>query len=146
VKRTNIEFLIGWLDALRRDDRKTLLASLDPDVVWQGLKPDWVCRGPEEVVDVFIQHRDPGREVESLEFIGAERHAILHARGPGVREIEIELEDGIYNAFAISDGRVTRIDDFADRAAALSTGESRTGRLGLEAERRRPWKPIASAT
>jgi ketosteroid isomerase-like protein len=120
MKRTNIGLLMGWLDALRRDDRKTLLESLEPEVVWQGLKPDWVCRGPEAVVDVFSQHRDAGREVESLELIGAEGHAILHARGPGVREIEIELEDGIYNVFAISDGSVTRIDDFADRAAAFT--------------------------
>ena len=121
MKRTNIEFLIAWLDALRRDDRRTLLASLEPEVVWQGLKPDWVCHGPEAVVDVFSQHRDAGRDVESIELIGAERHAVLHACGPGVREIEIELEDGIYNVFAMSNGRVTRIDDFTDRAAAFST-------------------------
>jgi|SRR5215211_1016277 len=125
--RTNVGFLIGWLDALRRDDRQTVLASLEPEVVWQGLKPDWVCRGPEAVVDVFSQHRDAGREVESLELLGAERHAVLHARGPGVREIEVELEDGIYNVFAISDGRVMRIDDFADRAAAFSTAGIENG-------------------
>jgi hypothetical protein len=63
VKRDNIEFMVGWLEAL------------PPDI------------------------------------------AILHACGAGV--LEIELDDGIYNVFAISDGRVTRIDDYAERQAAL---------------------------
>jgi hypothetical protein len=36
MKRTTIEFMIGWLDALRRDDVATLTATLEPDVVWQA--------------------------------------------------------------------------------------------------------------
>jgi hypothetical protein len=118
MKRDNIEFLIGWLDALRRDDRDALRATLDPGIVWQGLKEEWVCHGTDEVVDVFTRQRDAAREVAALELIGAEHHAILHAVGAGV--LEIELDDGIYNVFAISDGRVTRIDDFADRADAMA--------------------------
>jgi hypothetical protein len=43
MKRDNIEFMVGWLEALRRDDREALLATLDPGVVWQGLKEEWVC-------------------------------------------------------------------------------------------------------
>ena len=117
-KRDNIEFMVGWLDALRRDDREALLATLDPGVIWQGLRGDWVCHGPEEVVETFIGQRDEASEVDAIELIGAERHAILHARGAGV--LEIELDDGIYNVFAISDGRVTRIDDHAERQAALA--------------------------
>jgi hypothetical protein len=38
MKRDNIEFLIGWLDALRRDDRAHLAATLSPAIVWQGIK------------------------------------------------------------------------------------------------------------
>jgi ketosteroid isomerase-like protein len=55
--------------------------------------------------------------VDALELIGAERHAILHARGAGA--LASELHDGIYNVFAIEDGRIVRIDDYADRASAL---------------------------
>jgi hypothetical protein len=56
-------------------------------------------------------------EVDSLKLIGAERHAILHARGGGA--LARELEDGIYNVFAIEHGRIARIDDYADREPAL---------------------------
>ena len=121
MKRDNIEFLVGWLDALRRDDRDALLATLDGDIVWQGLREEWVCRGPQEVVDTFAGQRDEAREVEALELIGAERHAILHARGAGV--LETELDDGIYNVFAIEEGRITRIDDYADRGDALAAAD-----------------------
>jgi hypothetical protein len=117
MKRDNIEFMVGWLDALRRDDRTALRGALDPGVVWQGLKDEWICNGPDEVVDVFTAQRDEVREVNSLELLGAERHAILHARGGGA--LATELEDGIYNLFAIEDGRIARIDDYADRERAL---------------------------
>jgi len=48
VKRENIEFLIGFLDALRRDDRDAVRAALKPEIVWQGLRPDLVCHGADE--------------------------------------------------------------------------------------------------
>jgi hypothetical protein len=117
MKRDNVELMVGWLEALRRDDREALLVSLDRGVVWQGLEDEWLCRGRDEVVGVFTAQRDEAREVDALELIGAERHAILHARGGGAHANE--LEDGIYSVFAIEDGRIARIDDFADRESAL---------------------------
>ncbi|MFL5894901.1 MAG: hypothetical protein ACJ76Z_07275 [Thermoleophilaceae bacterium] len=118
MTRDNIEFLVRWLDALRRDDREALLAMLEPDAVWQGLEEDWVCNSAEEIVATFTSQRDELRELEALELIGAERHAILHARGAGV--LEVELPDGIYNVFAILDGRIKRIEDYAARERALA--------------------------
>ena len=125
MKRDNIEFMVGWLDALRRDDREALLATLDPGIVWQGLKEEWVCNRPDEVISVFTMQRDAARELDALELIGAEGHAIPHARGAGL--LEIELDDGIYNVLAIEEGSITRIDDYAERwralaAAGLSSG------------------------
>ena len=45
MRRTTIEFMIGWLDALRRDDSESLRAMLDRDVVWQGPREEWDCNG-----------------------------------------------------------------------------------------------------
>ena len=72
--------------------------------------------------------------MDALGLIGAERHAILHARGGGA--LANELEDGIYNVFAIEDGRIARIDDFADRAGPRHSSE----RPGAT-ERERPERP-----
>jgi hypothetical protein len=121
MKRDNIEFLIGWLDALRRDDREALRAGLDANAVWQGLRDEWGCHNADEIVEEFAAGRDRYQEIGALELIGAERHAILHAYGGDVQAVEdIPLPDGIYNLFAIEGGRISRIDDFADRRSALA--------------------------
>ena len=121
MRRANIEFMIGFLDALRRSDLEALRAALDGEVVWQGLREEWACHGPDSVVDMFAGQRNAYGEVEAIELIGGEGHAILHARGGDLDAVEdVPLPDGVYNLFAIKDGKVTRIDDYADRSAALA--------------------------
>jgi hypothetical protein len=122
VKRENIEFLIGFLDALRRDDRDAVRAALKPEIVWQGLRPDLVCHGADEVAEMFVANRDEHyREIDVVELIGAERHAILHAAGGDVGEVAgIPLPDGMYNVFAIDDGVAVGIEDYAVRGDALA--------------------------
>src|SRR4051794_11003655 len=121
MKRDNIEFMIGWLDALRRDERNALRAGLDANVIWQGLRHDWICHNADEVVEAFTAGRERFQEIGALELIGGERHAILHAYGGDVQAVgDIPPPDGIYNVFAIADGRIRRIDDFADRRSAFA--------------------------
>ena len=120
MKRTNIEFMISWLDALRRDDLEALKATLEADILWQGLREEWSCHGADAVVDTFAGERDARAEIDAIELIGAEDHAILHAHGAGLTAIEdLPLPDGIYNLFTIEHGKVSRIDDFAERGKAL---------------------------
>ena len=120
MKRTNIEFMIGWLDALRRDDHEALRATLEPEIVWQGLREEWTCHGADAVIDTFAAERDARAEIDAIELIGAEDHAILHAHGAGLTAVEDHpLPDGIYNLFTITDGKVTRIEDFDARGKAL---------------------------
>jgi hypothetical protein len=58
MKRNIVECMVRWLEALRRDDREALLATLDPSVVCQGLQDEWICSGRDEVVGVFTTQRD----------------------------------------------------------------------------------------
>jgi ketosteroid isomerase-like protein len=119
-RRDNIEFLIGWLDALRRGDLPAMRAGLRDDAVWLGLRPEWRCNSGEEIAETFVARREHYAEIATVELIGAERHAVLHAHGGDLDRVEdVPLPDGIYNVFAIEANRITRIDDFADRAAAL---------------------------
>jgi len=120
MKRTNIEFMIDWLDALPRDDLDAPRTTLGADITWQGIREDLACHGPHEVVEVFARQRDAYPEVDGLELIGGERHAIMHAYGSALREVDgIPVPDGTYNLFTIDDGKILRIDDFADRTRAL---------------------------
>lgn len=68
IKRHNIELVLGFLDAVRRGDHAAAAACLDREIVWRGVLPELVCRGPEEVLDIFMRRRgDEEPEVERLE-------------------------------------------------------------------------------
>lgn len=121
MKRHTIEFLWAWFDALRRRDAEAMTAALDPDVVWQGIREDLVCHGPQEVVAGFIAGYEANQEIDSLELLGSDTHIVLGVRSPDLGDIDgIELGGEIYNVFAIENGRITRIEDYLRREEALA--------------------------
>jgi SnoaL-like domain len=119
VKRHNIELLVGWLDALRRRDTEAMAAGLDPAIVWQGVSPDFVCRGSEEVVEAFLTAYDANQEIDSLELVGSETQVVLGVHSPDLKIDDIETRGEIYNVFTIEGDRITRIEDYLERDAAL---------------------------
>jgi limonene-1,2-epoxide hydrolase len=119
MKRHNIEFLWGWFDALRRRDTESMAAALAPDVVWQGVRPEFVCHGPEEVIEAFLSAYDASQEIDSLELVGGERSVVLGVRSPSLEIEDVEMAGEIYNVFTIEGDRITRIEDHLDRAEAV---------------------------
>ncbi len=121
MKRRNIELILGWLDALRRRDLKAVVAALDPDIVWQGLREDLICRGQNEVAETYVRQRDEDREIDSLELIGGRRHVVLGVRIPDPSDIAgIQVRGEIYNVFAVSCDKIIRIEDYLHRSEALA--------------------------
>ena len=120
MKRHNIEFLWGWFDALRQRDTESMAAALAHDVVWQGVRPDLVCHGPEEVVAAVVTAYDANQEIDSLELVGGEKQVVLGARGPYVAVDDVETSGEIYNVFTIEGNKITRIEDYPERNAALA--------------------------
>jgi len=117
MKRHNIEFLWAWFDALRRRDTEAMTAALDPDVVWQGIREDLVCSGPEEVIAAFVSGYDAHQEIDSLELLGTGRSLVLGVRAPDLGEVD----DGeIYNVFTIDNETIIRIEDYLQRDEALA--------------------------
>ena len=120
IERHNIEFLWGWFDALRRRDTKSMAAALAHDVVWQGVRPDLVCHGPEQVVAAFVTAYDANQEIDSLELVAGDKQVVLGARGPDVAVDDVETSGEIYNVFTIEGHKITRIEDYLERDAALA--------------------------
>lgn len=121
MKRRNIEIVLGFLDAIRRRDREAAADFLHPEIVWRGVVPDLVCRSPREVLDVFFGARDGRIEVDRLELIGAERGAVFAVHRPEVWEVaDVEIRGAMYHALEVEDGRITRINDYPERAQALA--------------------------
>jgi hypothetical protein len=119
MKRHNIELLWGWLDALRRRDTESMAAALAPDIVWQGVRPDFVCQGREEVIDAFVSAYNANQEIDSLELIGGEERVVLGVRSPSIEIDDVETAGEIYNVFTIESDRITRIEDHLDRDEAM---------------------------
>jgi ketosteroid isomerase-like protein len=121
MKRQNIEVVLGFLDAIRRRDRDAAADFLHPETVWQGVVPDLVCRSSGEVLDIFFGRRDGQIEVERLELIGAEGGAIFAVHRPEIWEVAgVEIRGAMYHAVDIEYGRITRINDYVERADALA--------------------------
>jgi ketosteroid isomerase-like protein len=121
VKRQNIELTLGFLDAVRRRDRAAARGFLDPGIVWQGIVPDLICHGSDEVLDIFLAERDRKIEVEGMELIGSEAGAVFAFHRPDVHEVAgVEIQGALHHALTIVDGRITRIEDCPGREEALA--------------------------
>lgn len=122
MKRHNIELVLGFLDAVRRGDRDAAAACLDRDIVWRGVLPELVCRGPEAVLDIFMRQRgDEEIEVERLELIGTDNGAVLALHRPETWAIAgVEIRGVLYHALTIEKEKIATIDDHAERGEALA--------------------------
>jgi ketosteroid isomerase-like protein len=121
MKRRNIEVVLGFLDAIRRRDREAAAGFLHREIVWRGVVPDLACRTPDEVLDIFLGRRDDQLEIDALELIGAERGAVFVFHRPEIWEVAgVEIRGSMYHAVEVADGRITRINDYAERTEALA--------------------------
>ena len=126
MKRHNIEFLWAWFDLLRRRDRESMAAALDPHIVWQGVRPDLVCHGPEEVVAAFVTAYDANREIDSLELVGGGEarvrlagRADAEAIGRLLHDFNTEFDDITPGPRALAD-RIRQLLDGRDTTVILA--------------------------
>jgi ketosteroid isomerase-like protein len=121
---SNIEIIfVDWLDALRRGDVETMAGRLAPDVVHQGIKPEWICRNRQEVIDMVGRRAGRVPPVEALELIAAGDHVVMSVRGEGigppVDEAGEQARGQATIVFTLTDGMIVRMQDYAHRADAL---------------------------
>ena len=111
--------MIDFFGALRRNDFGSAAELLDPAVVWQGLREEFVCHGRNEVIETFRWALAERREIDALELMSSGDHVVFGVRGPSFTEVAGEpLEGQIFNVFTLRDGRIVRIDDFRRRGEA----------------------------
>jgi len=91
----NLEIvLVDFLGALGRGDHAAMRALLAPDVTWQGLREDWVCHGPDPVVDTLLGGFEHGRPVAALEFVQAGDHVVMGVRSSRLDAIDASRSAG----------------------------------------------------
>ena len=122
----NLETVIfDYLGALREGNREAVREVLDPNVTWQGLHEDWVCHGPDEVIETLQEGLRLRRDVAALEFVRAGSRLVMGVRGRSLDEVGGEPLDGqIFNVFTLSNGKIVRIEDYRLRAEALKAAHA----------------------
>ena len=122
--------LADWLGALRRCDFEVVERSMDPDIVWQGVREDFVCPDRAAVLEMLREWQREDHGVEALELVATEDRVVLGVRSTQLQEIGgVPLGGQIFNVFTLSDGRIVRIDDYPRRSEALGvTGPGGTPR------------------
>ena len=117
--RANIETVMAWLDAMRRKDLNAAIAYFDRAVVWEGLVPGIECPNREAVREMLAESLSDDIEVQHLEVIAGEEHAMLGVRSPQLQELAgVQLNGQLFNVFTIEEGRIVAVRDFAVRAEA----------------------------
>ena len=122
-----MEVVLDHLHARRHRDLQAVAATLAIDVVHEGVRPDLLCTGRDEVlanVELSMQADRVG--IERLELIDAgPDHAVLGVAGPRFRDVAEPSPDGeVFLLFTVRNGRITRMRDFRARADAITAARS----------------------
>jgi ketosteroid isomerase-like protein len=116
----------GWVDALRRNDLETIERHLDPDVVWQGVRPDLVCGDRDAVLDNVRQSQGWLPEVASIELHADGDQVLFGVHSPDLVEIAGEpLDEQVFQVFTVAGGLITRMDEYRSREEAIEAMASR---------------------
>jgi len=122
--QSNIEIIFAdWLDAMRRGDLETMASRLAPDVVHQGVRPEWICHNRQEVIDMVGQRVGRVPPVEAIELVAAGDHVVMSVRGAGIGPPvdgdEDEARGQATIVYTLVDGKIVRMHDYLHRAEAL---------------------------
>lgn len=121
LRNDNLELvLVGWLDAQRRHDIEAIERHLHPDAVWQGLRPDLVCRNRNQVLDNIRDRGAQLPDVEGIELCAEGDQVLFVVRSPDLVEVAGEPLNGQVNqVFTIADGLIVRMDEYRSRHEAI---------------------------
>jgi ketosteroid isomerase-like protein len=137
--RSNRELLERFVEAFNRLDMDMLVADVDPDVElheWPEGVGSKTYHGPDgvrEALGVWFEVWEWMKvEITDIQEADDRIFVTLHQRAKG-RASEVEVEIDSYNVYRSRDGRITSIELFTDRDAAIeafdqagaSTGQKR---------------------
>jgi hypothetical protein len=122
MSQETMEVVLDHIYARRQRDVEAVAATLDPEVVHEGVREDLICRGRDEVlVNVRRSLQAHRFEIDRLELLDAGDHAVLGVAGPRFRDVEEATPNGeVFIVFTVRDGRIVRMRDFRSRDDALA--------------------------
>jgi hypothetical protein len=122
---SNLEIVFSdWLDALRRVDVDLIASRLAPDVVHEGIRPEFSCGGRDVVVERLREQAAHRPQVTALEMIEVGDQVVLSVRAATVG-VPMDLDSDEMRGqativFTLRDGLIVKMHDFVNREDALA--------------------------
>ena len=106
---------MSFRETIEPEGFEEFVASLDPDVVWVGLRPGQLCRNKEQVVGIFRRKLADGYTGTPEVLAHSENTIVVdpHVEPP------YEHAPELHHVFVVEDGRIVEMRDYPNRRAAL---------------------------
>jgi ketosteroid isomerase-like protein len=119
--QANLQLVLDWIDALRRGDVDSITEKFHPDVVWVDVAGAPACEGREQVLAWLRSAPAQIPQVEALELLADDDHAVLGVRDHARHErAGVRLDGQLFTVFTLRDGQIVHLRDHAHRAEALA--------------------------
>jgi len=119
--QANLQLVLDWIDALRRGDIDAIAERFHPDVAWQDVAGGLACEGREQVLAWLRAARDEPADVDALEVLADDDHAVLGVRNRARQELTgVQLDGQLFTVFRLREGQIVHLRDHADRHDALA--------------------------
>jgi ketosteroid isomerase-like protein len=133
VAASNEELVRSSFDAFLRGDWDALAQSMDPGVKWLWYEPgEWDCHDRKQVLATLFDRQREGVVTALNTVVAVEDRVFVEVSGPRLSQWELPGGQACM-VVTVRDGRIVRMQDYPDRAAALA-GAGLPPQLGTEPE------------
>jgi ketosteroid isomerase-like protein len=116
----NDELVRSSFDAFLRGDWDTLAQAMDPGVEWLWYEPgDWDCHDRRKVLATLLERQREGVVTGLTAVVAVDERVFVEVTGPRLRERGLPGGRACM-VVTVRDGRIVRMQDYPDRAAALA--------------------------
>lgn len=117
----NLALIVAaWTDMLRHGSTDALEALLDENIVWNGIFPDQICHGRQEVLGVLVSNRPRAARISRIEAAEKGEVVAVSVEGPDFQGNDRRSPDGPRSlVFTFHNGHVIRMQSLKTRNDAF---------------------------
>jgi len=115
-----VRFVLAWREGRSSD----IEGLLDDEVIWQGLRGDYICRNRKEAMEIVRPSLGRMGLGDHLEILMHGQQVVLGLGAPDFRKLgDVPIDSQIFQVFNFRDGKVVRILEYKTREEALVAAE-----------------------
>jgi hypothetical protein len=115
-----VRFVLAWREGRSSD----IEGLLDDEVIWQGLRGDYICRNRKEAMEIVRPSLGRMGLGDHLEILMHGQQVVLGLGAPDFRKLgDVPIDGQIFQVFNFRDGKVVRIQEYKTREEALVAAE-----------------------